>query len=331
MPKQYGPWKIETSLREGGQAHTFIVRHSSSNQIAVLKRIKNLKRFPRLAREVAALQKLSHPQIVTLLDVALKAEKPYYVMEYCKRGSLQDHPSLYIGKPVEAINAFEGVCAAVSSAHVAEVIHRDIKPANILVREDGTLVVADFGLCYMDDGDRLTNAEEAVGPRLFMAPEQENGRCDVVLPTVDAYSLGKLLYWLLRGDGRVFSREVHREDDWDLAKVLKRIEYEHVNRLLDRMIAFKPSDRYPSVSMAQEDAARIRALIEGGYNVVSGKHPQVCIYCGIGKYRQWQDTPTNFGLNAVGSNQWKILCCNYCGNVQLFRLERLETKELWDK
>ena len=61
----------------------------------------------------------------------------------------------------------------------------------------------------------MTLTEEVVGPKLYIAPEVEDGRLDQVTPEVDSYSLGKLLYWLLSG-GKVFSREKHCETEWDL-------------------------------------------------------------------------------------------------------------------
>jgi serine/threonine protein kinase len=95
-------------------------------------------------------------------------------------------------------------------AHSNGVIHRDLKPDNIYFRADGTPVVGDFGLCFVDDGGQLTNTEEAVGSRFYCAPELRDGRLRPGVPekAADVYSLGKVLYWMLTGE--IFDREDHR-------------------------------------------------------------------------------------------------------------------------
>ena len=91
--------------------------------------------------------------------------------------------------------------------------------------------------------------EEAVGPRLFLAPELEDGRLQDISPKSDTYSLGKILYWLMSG-GKIFSREKHREPKWDLKGQnvdsvfdWDNVYMEHVNRLLDLMIVPEPNAR----------------------------------------------------------------------------------------
>lgn len=117
------------------------------------------------------------------------------------------------------------IANAVNHAHSQRVVHRDLKPANIFLQTPTFRpLVGDFGLCYVqDDGDdeRQTDLEEAVGPRFFMAPELEDGRADVIAPSADVYSLGKLLYWMLTG--RIFSREKLRDDRWNLTKVVPHL------------------------------------------------------------------------------------------------------------
>jgi len=121
-------------------------------------------------------------------------------------------PSLEI-----ALELFQSVCSATAHAHANGVIHRDIKPANVFLRnKTGPAVLGDFGLAFIEDqSPRITETDEVVGPRTFIAPELEDGRLEDVTSKCDIYSLGKLLYWLL-SNGRVFSREKHRDEQWDL-------------------------------------------------------------------------------------------------------------------
>ena len=206
-------WEIVKSIGEGGQAHTFLVtdKKGSGEQSYVLKRLKNLKRVDRFKREIEAVRTLSHENIVQLVDFDLEAEKPYLVMEHCSGGSLAQAEPFWLKSPVDALEVFLQVCKGVVYAHSNKIIHRDLKPENIFLREkSGPAVVGDFGICYIeDDGSRFTLTEEAVGPRLYIAPELEDGKIDKVSDKSDVYSLGKLLYWLICG--QVFSREKYRE------------------------------------------------------------------------------------------------------------------------
>jgi eukaryotic-like serine/threonine-protein kinase len=167
---------------------------------AVLKRIRNPARNARFAREVAALRALSHPNVVRYIDADLSGPKPYLVMEYCEGRSLADVEHRLVGDPLAALDLFVQICDGVAAAHERGIVHRDLKPANVLLRgTSGQAVVADFGIVYLADNERLTATAEAVGARHFIAPELADGRSDSVDPRSDVYSLGKLLYWLLAG------------------------------------------------------------------------------------------------------------------------------------
>lgn len=220
MATTYGErWEVDRSLGEGGQAHTFIVRDikGDSETKYVLKRLKNLNKIERFKQEIETVRNLNHPNIVRLIDFDLNATKPYLVTEYCSGGSLDTAEPFWTKSPIFALELFNQICEGVSFAHGMGIIHRDIKPSNIFLRnEEGPAVIGDFGICYVEqDGSRITLTEEAVGPRLFIAPELEDGRLADISPKSDIYSLGKILYWLLSG-GRIFSREKHREVQFDL-------------------------------------------------------------------------------------------------------------------
>jgi len=343
MTTIYGErWVTKKPLREGGQAHTFLVTDAkgSTDQQYVLKRLKNPVRLGRFKSEISAIRDLSHENILKLVDFDLEAEKPYLVTEYCAGGSLEDADKYWLDSPLKALSIFRDICSGLLYAHGRGIIHRDIKPGNIFLRgATGPAVIGDFGLCLLEcDTERVTLSDEAVGSRLYMAPELEDGRIDTVAPEVDIYSLGKLLYWLLSG-GRLFSREKHRDIKNDLKgqnddKVLgwNNIYLEHVNRLLDRMIVADPTERY-KIYQVEILAKRITRLIEREFNPVSDSIRQSCTYCGIGYYRiAVSGNPTdvrNFGFSAVGMSDWKILVCNECGHVQSFRLDLAAKDQSW--
>jgi len=189
--------------------------------------------------------------------------------------------------------------------------------------------VADFGLCYLaDDNTRLTASTEVVGPRWYTARELEDGRAENVNPRNDVYSLGKLLYWML-SPGNIFAREVHREKEWNLVNLLQDPALEHVNVLLDRMIVEDPAKRYSDASEVAVPVAETNRLIKGGFRVISTRIPQRCTYCGIGYYEAVPD-PYHFGIqtNYAGA-KWRIVACNHCGHVQLFRLDLTGNPNVW--
>jgi serine/threonine protein kinase len=328
-------WAIRESLEEGGQAHTFLVEDITGQvkEPRVLKRLKNVKRLERFRQEVEAIQRIQNPHVITLIDHDLDTKPPYLVMEYCRGGNLEQNKRLWDGNRQRALELFIEVCDGLAAAHQAGIVHRDIKPENILLRSaDGPAVVADFGICYVEEGKRETLLDEAVGAFRFMAPELEDGRADEISPKTDVYSLGKLLYWLLSG-GVEFSREKHRESTYNLVERLSDGRLEHVNRLLDRMIANAAHDRLADAREVASEARTLLRVTAGGYNAVSRKIPQPCTYCGQGTYvlkvEGVGNAIGNFGLTAVGQNDWRALVCDQCGHVQLFRVDLAKRSDWW--
>ncbi len=337
MGTVYGDrWEVEQSLSEGGQAHTFLVQdhEESGEERYVLKRLKRTdpQGIGRFRNEVEAIENLNHPNVVELIDHDLGAEKPYLVMEHCAGGTLADSTPFWRGSPTQTLHLFEDVLAGVAHAHRQDVVHRDIKPGNIFLRsDDGPAVVGDFGLCLLEQASRKTQTGEAVGAFRYMAPEFEDGRLDNPSPKADVYSLGKLLYWMFRGE--VFSREKHREHQWDLRKHnldtptgWEHPHLEHINMLLDLMIQEDPDDR--------RSLANIRALVSKKKPLLANqKHPlredmqQLCDFCGQGYYVTKAQDPNSvrqFGFDPVSESNWRIVACNVCGHVQAFRLDHTE-------
>jgi serine/threonine protein kinase len=341
MGKVYGDrWEIVGSLGEGGQARTFLVTDTKGRgEIRyVLKRLKNINRVERFRREIEAVRNLSHQNIVRLVDFDLATEKPYLVTEYCSGGSLAKAEPPWHDLPIKALEIFQQICAGVAYAHSQGITHRDLKPDNIFLRsKDGPAVVGDFGICYLEeDGTRITLTEEAVGPAYYMAPELEDGRIADISPKSDTYSLGKLLYWLLSG-GRIFSREKHREREWDLRgwdstkRRWNNIYMEHINRLLDSMIVVNPEERLSIelVLLILQDVVR---LVRKEFTPIAKDILAPCLFCGQGYYRlkaHKNIEVRNFGFTTVGDPNWRIMACDACGHVQVFRVDMANKKEWW--
>jgi serine/threonine protein kinase len=343
MAQIYGErWEIVESLPEGGQGHTFVVKDlqdASETARYVLKRLKNPKRVARFVKEVEAIQKLSHPNVLKLVAFDLGSNEPFLVTEHCAGGTLR---TLFAaGKPAwgDIFRLFISIATALNYAHKSGIVHRDIKPDNIFIRLPKIdPVIGDFGLCYLQDTDeRITGTDEAVGPRLFMAPELEDGRVADVSAKADVYSLGKLYYWMLTG-GKIFSREKLRDEAWDLKKRIPHpyipgdnYDMEHLMRLLGSMIAPEPAKR-PALDEIILAARHTQSLIVRAVNPVGDSIPQRCTYCGWGLYHLAAkgNHVHNFGLNAVGNPNWRVFVCNMCGHVQMFRLDGIKENNWWN-
>ena len=153
-------------------------------------------RFEREARAAAA---LASAAVVTVYDTGVDEDGgPYIVMEYVRGQSLAE--ILSDGRPLEVAEAkriAERVADALRAAHAAGVLHRDIKPANVMVADDGTVKVLDFGIARTLDGVTLTQTASVLGTAAYMAPERALGQPGDA--RADIYSLGCLLYAMLTG------------------------------------------------------------------------------------------------------------------------------------
>jgi serine/threonine protein kinase len=340
MPaSKYGRWKIEKSIDEGGQAHVFLVTDSEGQKSGrfALKRLRDQARTELFDREIQVIRRLKHPNIIRIEDFGLARAKPYYVMEYFERGSLDAvGGSAFRADLNRAVAILISVCSALSAAHKEGVIHRDIKPPNILLREDDTPVLADFGICHLDGDERLTMTDKAMGARDYTAPEMESGgRRRLGGPTekTDVYGLGKVLYWMLSGGG-IFSREDHRSVH--LSDILGEQKWEHVHMLLDLVLREKPSERLGLEQFVQE-LQQVRHLAMGGFAPLKPSIGMACRFCGLGKYERLGDKVTD-KVALLRSNEptlagqmahVNIVKCTNCGHIELFDFSR--TSAWWSK
>ncbi len=143
LPKTYGPWKVEGTVGEGGQAHVYLVKDTrrEGGKLFALKRLKNEQRKARFAQEVEAIRQLQHPNILRVEDYDISGDRPYYVAEYCQRGSLSTVGAQeFKGNIEKTLGVLLPVAEAVARVHAQGIFHRDIKPVKILLPNDGTPV-----------------------------------------------------------------------------------------------------------------------------------------------------------------------------------------------
>jgi serine/threonine protein kinase len=152
----------------------------------------------RTMREARAIAVLSHPNVVTLHDIAREDDNPFVVMEYVPGSSLADimraHGPL---DDTQAAAVADAVASALQAAHQAGITHRDVKPANVLVAEDGRIKLADFGIARNISEHTLTSTGITLGSPAYIAPEVASG--GAVTNAADLWSLGATLFAAVEG------------------------------------------------------------------------------------------------------------------------------------
>jgi serine/threonine protein kinase len=202
-----GRYRLLSPLGEGGMGTVWRARDEVLHREVAVKEVRAPAGLPRadvgrmyarLEREAWAAARISHPNVVTVYDVATEGGRPWIVMELVRGLSLAD--LLDVEGPLEPSRAAligAEVLAALRAAHAAGVLHRDVKPANVLLANDGRVVLTDFGIARVEGSEALTMTGEVIGSPEFLAPERALGRTPG--PASDLWSLGVLLYAAVEG------------------------------------------------------------------------------------------------------------------------------------
>ncbi|MBL4849723.1 MAG: serine/threonine protein kinase, partial [Planctomycetes bacterium] len=203
LPQNIGPYQVVRLLGQGGMGVVYEVVHSRQpGKRLALKLILADEPPPdvltRFQREAELLAKVSHPNIVGVLDFASDAGRPYMVFDYVAGEDLRSLCSASPMDPQQVARIGRDLAAALDLLHRRGIIHRDLKPENVILRPDGSPVLLDFGLARELDAERLTVTGTILGTPSFMAPEQANGLTDLDGRT-DVYGLGAILFFLLLG------------------------------------------------------------------------------------------------------------------------------------
>jgi serine/threonine-protein kinase len=255
-----GNFEILSKVAEGGMGTVYKARQVSLDRIVALKVLpphlaRDQAYLHRFVREAKTAGRLSHPNIVTTLDVGESQGFHYIAMEYVEGPTVREMIREQ-GRILEAAAVAIVTQVAAGLAHAARfnIIHRDIKPSNIIVAQDGTAKLCDLGLAKQLFGEdaSVTESGAAVGTPNYMAPEQAQGKSGTDARS-DIYSLGATFYHMMAGappfEGHT-TLEVLRQQMWDPVSP-KEINSELSNgvcEIVHRMMARDPQYRYQTAA-----------------------------------------------------------------------------------
>jgi eukaryotic-like serine/threonine-protein kinase len=307
MLTQIGPYEVLEELGRGamgvvlrgfdpGIGRTVAIKLIRSQEFSTSE--ENIEARLRFTREASAAGRLSHPNIVTVYQLAEERGYQYLVMEFVPGASLErlmrDSPPLPID---QVLGILRSIADALDHAHQEGIVHRDIKPANILVRPDGKVKVTDFGIARVSS-QTLTQSGFTFGTPAYMAPEQILAA--KIDSRADQFSLAVLAYELFSGrkpfdadSSPALMMQILNQEPRAIDKVSPHIPL-ICSKVLARAMAKEPSSRYGSCS---EFVQALASSLE--YRPQSSRNPsgirQVQPLFGVPTFAGLPRDPTEFG------------------------------------
>ncbi len=208
-----GSWRLERELGRGEMGAVYLATHAGSGKRVAIKVLLPVRddperRLARFVREAKAAARIHHPGIVEVFEWGRAGERTYFAMELLEGESLGARLRR-VGRLTQAraLAIARQIAAAVGAAHAQGIVHRDLKPDNVMLVPEPALPggirvkVLDFGVAKLVGVHRSVSTVEGavVGTPLYMSPEQCRGARQVG-PRADVYSLGVMLYHMVRGD-----------------------------------------------------------------------------------------------------------------------------------
>lgn len=173
------------------------------------------KSDPRLAREIASMRAVSHPNFIRLYAADPEEPPGWFVMQYHPGGPIHKQANEYGGKVLDTLRRFRPVVAAVNALHQTGRVHRDIKPNNIFVALDGRWVLGDLGVVFERKSERLTVAagDEEFWSRDWRPDWVAHRKHEDYLPAVDVFMLAKTLYYMVSGGQKVAASQIDESEN----------------------------------------------------------------------------------------------------------------------
>jgi serine/threonine protein kinase len=237
----------------------YLAEKNSSELKVVLKvlrqvpeEMESIGAFDRFLREYELIAEIEHPNIVKIFDLGVSDDHAHIAMEFLAGGDLKHKLSAGISEP-EAVSFLLQIASALSKVHSVGILHRDLKPGNIMLREDGSIALIDFGLAKrMRLSTEVSDSGEIFGTPYYMSPEQ--GHASGVDHRSDIYSLGVIFYEMLTGK-KPFRADTAMGIIYLHAQGPVPLLPPHLSQyqvVLNMMLAKRPEDRMQSAAEVEE-------------------------------------------------------------------------------
>ena len=258
-----GRYRLEAKLGSGGMSTVYLARDETLDRAVAVKVMhremsEQEDQLARFRQEARAVAKLSHPNVVSVIDAGEDGGHPYIVFEYVEGETLKQRVAR-VGalETQEAIAYAIEVARGLSVAHARQMVHRDIKPQNILIDDEGRAKLTDFGISRQLEQDGMTATGRVLGTTDYVAPEQAMGKA--VDPRSDIYSLGVVLYEMLVGqvpfsaDSQVGVAMKHVNEELPDVQQRRPEVSAAVALVVERATAKDPDRRYEEVGEMIDD------------------------------------------------------------------------------
>ena len=269
-------FQIKRTIGRGGMATVYLAIQESLGREVVLKcmdheRDGELDFITRFLDEGRMIASLSHPHIITVHDIGTVDNMVWIAMEHVGGGDLKDKIAREAQSVDDALELVEKVAKALGYAHERGIVHRDVKPANILFRNDGTVLLTDFGIAKQASMDReLTSTGTILGSPFYMSPEQAEGM--EVDGRTDLYSLGIIFYELLTGmrpyNGDTAIKVIMQHIQSPVPKLVGDLA--RYQPLLNKMMAKNRDERFADAPSLLRELSLIRGDTQGRASATVG-------------------------------------------------------------
>ncbi len=267
--RQIGKYRLVRKIGWGGGGTVYEAwQDAPVRRKVAIKFVTNhlAKHQARWETEPSVLAELNHPNLVSILEAnELDDGTRYLVMKFVDGQRFNEWVTQHHPAPRVIAEMMLLVARAIDYAHCHAVLHRDLKPSNILIANDGSPIVTDFGLAKLltpHDCDQSTRSGQTIGTPGFLAPEQISWTRDAAAPTVDVYGFGATLYHLLTGSpptridnwGVCIEDVLHR--DPPPIRLVNPAVCEDLQSICFKCLEKSPTDRYQSMAMVAGDLQR---------------------------------------------------------------------------